>query len=99
MPEKMPKITLCQVHECAYNEEDACHAFAITVGGAEPICDTSFVTGSRHGGRDGITAGVGACKSYDCTYNEELTCSAQEIAVKVFGGTAKCDTFKQRAML
>ena len=29
---EMPVITKCTVNNCAYNQEDKCHALAITIG-------------------------------------------------------------------
>ncbi len=49
---KMPQVTECEMSECAYNKDNACHAMAITIGdGAHPRCDTFF----RSAGRGGAT--------------------------------------------
>ncbi|KJS00483.1 MAG: hypothetical protein VR65_13075 [Desulfobulbaceae bacterium BRH_c16a] len=94
---EMPKVTACEVSQCAYNANKACHAMAITIGDISnrPKCDTFFQT-SIHGGVKETTAGVGACKISECNYNEELECSAANIKVGMKSGTAECLTFTKR---
>lgn len=93
---EMPKVTACEVSQCAYNDNKDCHALAITIGDiSKPKCDTFFQT-SIHGGVKDTTAGVGACKISECNYNEELECSAANIKVGMKSGTAECLTFTKR---
>lgn len=96
---EMPKVSGCSVTSCAYNNQQACHALAITVGEEPdmPICDTfleSEVPGS--GGDKAVTAGVGACKAAECEYNEDLECTASEIKVGMQEEEADCLTFSAR---
>ena len=94
---KMPKVQQCEASECAYNNQNACHALAITVGdGTHPRCDT-FCESSKHGGDDGSTGQVGACKVDICKFNQALECSAPSITVKHHDGNcADCSTFQKR---
>lgn len=94
MKTHMPNVLYCSVHECAYNEEDSCHAMAITVDSPEPLCDTFFDSG-RKGGLKDFTATVGACKNGTCVHNESLECTAAGIKVSKHENKAECDTFSR----
>jgi hypothetical protein len=88
---EMPKVAECDVSDCAYNIQNACHARAITVGdGANAMCDTFFKSSSHTKGN--FSAGVGACKVSACSFNSDFECQADDIAVSVEGGQAMCMT-------
>ncbi|MDD4954535.1 MAG: DUF1540 domain-containing protein [Candidatus Omnitrophica bacterium] len=93
----MPKILECNATVCAYNADNKCHAFAITVGGGGncPMCDTGIIQ-SQKGGIPNVIGGVGACKEEDCQFNNSLECSANGIKVKLHTSHADCATFKQK---
>ncbi len=96
MPKKMPVINQCEMTECAYNRERACHAIAITVGDETcPTCDTYFRQPQKGGVAD-MKGGVGACRSYECRYNEAFECSAPGVSVGRHGSHADCGTFARR---
>lgn len=91
---KMPKVTACDITQCAYNLERKCHALAITVGdGAHPQCDT-FCPSSTKGGDAKAIAGVGACKVSQCQHNKNLECQAQGIQIGYMQNEVDCLTFK-----
>lgn len=90
----MPNILFCNVDECAYNDQEKCHAGAITVDGPQPLCDTFFKSG-RKGGVDDVGA-VGACKNDVCAYNESFECTAHGINVSLRSSHPQCDTFVER---
>ncbi len=97
MPKKMPVINECEMTGCAYNQQRACHAMAITVGdGACPTCDTYFSPASSKGGVRDMTGGVGACKVSECQYNDAFECSAPGIRVAPHGTHPDCETYKHR---
>lgn len=90
---KMPMVSACAVHDCAYNGHGNCHARAITVGdGAHPRCDT-FVVAAAHSNPNTPVAGVGACKVVACSLNSDLECRAQSIRVGYHERHADCLTF------
>ena len=98
MTMQMPKISACDVTNCAYNQNKQCHTPAITVGGPEDVCaccDT-FMEASQKGGVSDMTGAVGACKVEPCTYNKSLECSAPGIKVGLHEGHADCVTFQRR---
>lgn len=91
----MPRITQCQVTQCAYNRELVCHALAITVGDDDhPRCDTFFEF-TRPGGDPEAVGAVGACKVTSCAYNKSLECSAPNIQVGPKADQADCLTFRK----
>lgn len=93
---EMPNVAECQVSECAYNRDQACHARAITVGdGVKPGCDTYYKTGS-HVRKATELAGVGACKVSGCQYNDDFECQAANIQVGFVGDSVDCLTFASR---
>jgi len=90
----MPKVSSCEISQCAYNMDNQCHAMAITVGdGAHPACDTFCPSVSKGGAMD-MTAGVGACKVAGCVHNVSLECQADCICVGYKGAEADCLTFE-----
>lgn len=91
----MPKVSQCDVADCAYNESDHCHALAITIGDqSHPMCDT-FVEAGMHGGDESAVAQVGACKVSTCKFNKSLECSASSITVGRHGqACGDCQTFQ-----
>ena len=94
----MSKISECQVSDCSYNNDNNCHALAITVGDEKcPGCDT-FTQSGKKGGNPGALGGVGACKVENCKYNNSLECSAGSIQVGLgtHGCHAECRTFSAR---
>ena len=77
----MPTVSTCDMSECAYNIDKACHARAITVGdGVHPGCDT-FFSNATHTNENKRIAGVGACKIAACRHNNDFECMAESIAV------------------
>lgn len=92
----MPRIQICDVTDCAYNNDKNCHAIAITVGNSQSArCDTFY----RHnkGGIKELNGGVGACKMDLCRFNTDLECFAdQGIKVSYESGNAACATFTPR---
>lgn len=93
---EMPSVLACEVTHCAYNENESCHARAITVGdGAHPACDT-FFPAARHIQSAAQIAGVGACKVTACRYNDDLECSASGVRIGAHQGHADCVTFSPR---
>ncbi len=96
MSKKMPSVSECEMSDCAYNQNRACHALAITVGDDTcPMCDTFFDSARKGGDRD-VTGSVGACKESNCQYNDALECSAPAIKVGEHSDHADCSTFKSR---
>lgn len=93
---EMPMIKRCDVSECSYNLDAACHAKAITIGdGVSPGCDTFMSAGSHVRSRQ-ITAGVGACKVDGCSHNADLECAAESINVSQDSGKVLCMTYMPR---
>ncbi len=88
----MPKILSCSMTDCAYNNNDGCHALAITVGAETPMCDT-FMMCSQKGGGAESNESVGACKVVKCNYNQSLECTASGIHISRHADHAECDTF------
>jgi hypothetical protein len=92
----MPFVDSCTVNECGYNQDDKCHARAITIGdGIHPGCDTSFLGAPEHTSEHNL-AGVGACKVSDCTFNTDLECSVDSITVSMQDNSIQCMTFEPR---
>lgn len=90
----MPKISQCEVENCAYNIDQMCHALAITVGdGVHPHCDT-YCQSSQKGGDMSCVGCVGACKVNACSFNSRLECQAREIRVGYLQGEIDCLTFQ-----
>jgi hypothetical protein len=93
---EMSKVQRCDVTQCAYNRQKACHALAILVGDSDdPCCDT-FVQSAGKAGDDASQAGVGACKVAVCEYNNNLECSAGQIVVGFRSDHVDCLTFERR---
>ncbi|RBQ15916.1 DUF1540 domain-containing protein [Spongiactinospora rosea] len=92
---EMPVINACEVEECAYNTEGACHALAITVGDVRHAhCDTFFRTPAKGGDPLGIGQ-VGACKMADCRHNSQFECHAPGINVGYVESAANCLTYSR----
>ncbi|GAA2936983.1 hypothetical protein GCM10020221_35920 [Streptomyces thioluteus] len=92
----MPQVAVCEVDACAYNQDSACHALAITVGDATHArCDT-FFTFPTKGGDSAATGRVGACKMAGCLHNQDLECQAPGITVAALRDAADCLTFTAR---
>lgn len=90
---EMPLIKKCDVGECVYNIQSACHAKAITIGDSvNPGCDT-FMKAGGHVRNSAIKAGVGACKVSGCNYNTDFECSADSISVSQHGSMIHCMTY------
>ncbi|HAR64208.1 MAG: DUF1540 domain-containing protein [Candidatus Margulisiibacteriota bacterium] len=92
MEERIPRILDCLMADCAFNNNQRCHADAITVGDLEPTCDTYF-KGAKKAGFDDVASAVGACKVIACTYNESLECKADGIHVGLHNNHPDCTTF------
>lgn len=91
---EMPMIESCNVSECTYNRDSACHAKAITVGDGEtPGCDT-YMHASKHVRNTSLCAGVGACKVSGCRHNSDFECGADQIEVASCGGGVFCTTYE-----
>ncbi len=90
---EMPKVSNCEVSECAYNRKGLCHALAITVGDpAAPHCDT-FCGMITKGGDPNSIAGVGACKMTTCKFNDLLECQAPSVSVGYLDDDIDCLTY------
>ena len=90
---EMPAVAGCTISDCAYNQDDQCHARAITVGdGVHPGCDT-FLQASSHTRERQRIAGVGACKVTGCAHNDDYECMAAEIEVGMAQGSVDCLTY------
>ncbi|AZQ70131.1 DUF1540 domain-containing protein [Streptomyces luteoverticillatus] len=93
---EMPQVAVCEVAECAYNEDSACHALAITVGDATRArCDTFFVHPVK-GGDTSAVGRVGACHMAGCLHNVGLECQAPGITVAALQDAADCLTYTAR---
>jgi len=93
---QMAEIMTCSATDCAYNMEKQCHALAVTIGDVtSPRCDTEFMA-SMKGGKEDVTAGVGACKVMNCVYNDSLECAAGCIDLEMQDGHAQCCTFIEK---
>jgi len=92
---EMPRVSECTVSGCSYNDHSSCHAFAVTITGANARCET-FIDIGRHGGLDVVTAQVGACHRTDCVHNTDLECGAAAIRVGPGRDVADCLTFTAR---
>lgn len=92
---EMPQVRQCNVAECAYNREQACHARAITIGDSTvPKCDTFFQSAKHAMARE--IAGVGSCKVSSCRHNQDFECSAENINVDHSKAEILCMTFERR---
>jgi hypothetical protein len=70
---EMSKVAKCKVSDCAYNENDICHAEAITVGeGRPPRCLTFQLSSAARGGDSQVS-------SY--RFNVDSQCQVPEIFV------------------
>ena len=93
---EMPKVSRCDVSECAYNMDKECHAMAVTIGDVvHPRCDTLCMAVNEDLDVN-CFAGVGACKTIACSYNHGFECMASEISVGYNSDEVDCMTFRQR---
>ena len=87
------KVIGCDANECAFNQNAACHAYAITVGGGtDHECDTYWPAETK-GGLPEVTCTVGACKVPDCQFNDAFMCKASEVKVGRDGEVVDCLSF------
>jgi hypothetical protein len=93
---KLPKITLCEMEECAYNIDKKCRAIAITIGGPEPECIT-IEKKLKEGGLDTVNGGVGACKARDCCFNRDLICIAKAIKIEKRDNKGYCKSYQLKS--
>ncbi len=89
---EMPPVAECLMDQCAYNDKNDCHAYAITVHSGDHTCAT-FLPTPVHGGLEKYPAKVGACQRVECVHNADLVCSADSVRVGADGGAARCLTF------
>jgi hypothetical protein len=90
---EMPLVKKCDVSNCGYNQNDTCHAKAITIGDhSNPGCDT-FLDSQTHIHEKKRIAGVGACKVSSCFHNVDFNCSAHMIDVGYAEDKINCLTF------
>ncbi len=90
---EMPAVNQCAATGCAYNQQQTCHALAITIGdGQDAHCDTFFGV-SFKGGVLSSVGKVGACKVSSCRHNVDLECQAPGIDVGYAHNTVDCLTF------
>jgi hypothetical protein len=93
---QMPLVSMCAARDCAYNDNNRCHARAITIGDdAHPACDT-FVRSQASAEQAQSPAAVGACKVTSCSHNRGLECHARSIQVGIHGDHPDCMTFEKR---
>ncbi|AQT67980.1 hypothetical protein STSP2_01134 [Anaerohalosphaera lusitana] len=93
---QMSKVSKCDVTGCAYNTDNQCHAYAITIGNSgTPKCDTLCMASGKTDDTNS-TAGVGACKTTSCKANKGFECTAPEITVGFQGNEADCLSFTPR---
>ena len=91
---EMPLITQCSAGQCAYNQDNACHARAITIGDtSHPGCDT-YLQGAQHTHQQ-QSAGIGACKMANCKFNDDLECMAEGVQVGLVMNSPNCLTYQQ----
>ena len=84
------KVISCDATECSFNQENRCHALAITVGGGtDHECDT-YWPASDKGGLPQVACNVGACKVPGCKFNDKLMCTAPSITVGHHGDVVDC---------
>ncbi|QTE30632.1 DUF1540 domain-containing protein [Pengzhenrongella sicca] len=92
----MPAVSECTVLGCSYNDHSGCHAFAITVSGADSSADCgTFIPLGVKGGLDRVVTQVGACSRTDCVHNANLECSADAVRIGAGAGShvANCLTY------
>ena len=90
----------CVQTDCAYNEEKACHAMAITIDKADAghaSCGTYLHReNGEQGGSKAMIANVGACKAASCVHNDNLMCTAGDVFVGSKDGEVSCLTYRAR---
>lgn len=87
-------VNQCAATDCAYNDNQACRALAITVG--EPSAQTcaTYEPKQKKVSTQVTVANVGACKASNCVHNSNLSCQAAEVKIGVDGGQVRCMTFQ-----
>ncbi|MFC0006013.1 DUF1540 domain-containing protein [Micromonospora siamensis] len=93
---EMPRVQECVATSCAYNQTNACHAFAITIGSSDHAHCHTFIDMPVRGGIETLVAQVGACQRSDCRHNSELECHAPSIRVGPDNDGADCMTYAAR---
>ncbi|MTD13298.1 DUF1540 domain-containing protein [Nakamurella sp. YIM 132087] len=92
----MPKISECTVSGCSYNDHSSCHAFAVTIGGANGDAEcATFIPLADKGGLPTVTGQVGACQRADCVHNESLECTAGTVKIGAGHDLADCLTYEK----
>lgn len=91
---ELPQVSECSASACSYNDNNSCHAGAITISGDHAHCGT-FVEISFRSGLE-RTAQVGACHRTECKHNTELVCGAASINVGAGDDVADCLTYSPR---
>lgn len=90
---ELTAITSCAATQCSFNNDSACTAGAITVGGDGPNAScTTLLTLDARGGLPVADARVGACKRIECVFNKDLMCASPSIAIA--GDTANCTSYR-----
>jgi hypothetical protein len=89
---EMPEVLSCDVGACAFNDNQKCHAKAITIGDkTNPGCDTFFATAGHTTNKQG--AGVGACKVESCQNNKDYFCMRDSVRVRKVDGNIVCTEY------
>ncbi|MCC5874807.1 MAG: DUF1540 domain-containing protein [Candidatus Sumerlaeia bacterium] len=89
-------VNQCTATDCAYNDDRACRALAITVG--EPSAHTcaTYEPKQKKVATQVTVANVGACKASNCIHNAELSCKAAEVTIGMESGQVRCMTFESK---
>lgn len=89
-------ISGCDAQDCAFNQNNKCHALAITIGGAsDQFCDT-YCPSKDKGGYPIARGMVGACKVVNCKHNEIFECNADHIEVGHWGKEVDCLNYTRK---
>lgn len=83
-------VKTCNTTTCSFNDNTACGAVGITVGGENAASCTTFVQLDVRRPVTSGTSAVGACKRLECTFNDNLLCTAASIEVR---DDATCATY------
>lgn len=90
---EMPEVMKCAAADCAYNTNDKCHAYGITIGGKnDHHCDTMF--NCKPMMMREAPAGVGACKVLDCCNNAGCECQSDGVSLRLSEGQADCTEYR-----
>jgi hypothetical protein len=89
----IPEVKKCDVTDCFYNKDMQCNAHGITVGSADPFCETYLPSSQQRTSKRG-DGEIGACHVSNCTYNDNMYCHAcGDIDVGKEGDKAVCKTY------